>query len=128
MRHRKDTFKIGRTSSHREAMIANMLKSLIEHERIETTLRKAKELRKHIDKVITLIIKGDIVSLRSLRSILRIKFNPEKENLDSKVFKKLNKLKERFEKKEKKGGYSRIIKKNFRVGDSALKCFIELVK
>ncbi|KPK33419.1 MAG: hypothetical protein AMS24_01295 [Chlamydiae bacterium SM23_39] len=128
MRHRKDTFKIGRTSSHREAMVSNMLKSLIEYERIETTLRKAKELKRYIDKVITLVIKGDLASIRSLKSLLRIKFNPKKENLDSKVFKKLNILKERFEKREKKCGYSRIIKKGFRKGDSALTCFIELVE
>ena len=54
MRHAKHTFKIGRTGSHRRSMLANMLKSLIENERISTTVAKAKELRRHADRMITL--------------------------------------------------------------------------
>ncbi len=64
MRHGKDTFKIGRTASHRRCMIANMLKSLIEHGRIETTERKAKELRRHADHMITLAKKNTLASRR----------------------------------------------------------------
>ena len=64
MRHGKHTFKIGRTSSHRRCMIANMLKSLVEHERIETTVAKAKELRRHADKLITTAKKEDSLFAR----------------------------------------------------------------
>ena len=64
MRHRKHTFKIGRTGSHRRSMIANMLKSLIENGRISTTVVKAKELRRHADRMITLAKKNTLASRR----------------------------------------------------------------
>ena len=138
MRHRKDTFKIGRTASHRRCMIANMLKSLISHGRIETTERKAKELRRHADHMITLAKKGTLASRRQAIAELMITYNPltskeakaakagnlEAYNTDRTVIGKLfNELGPRFEKRE--GGYTRIIKKDFRVGDSAPSCLIE---
>ncbi|MES2344391.1 MAG: 50S ribosomal protein L17 [Chlamydiota bacterium] len=138
MRHRKHTFKIGRTASHRRCMIANMLKSLIEHERIETTVTKAKELRRHADRMITLAKKNTLASKRKAIAELMITFNSltSKEardakagdesayNGDRKVIKKLfGGLSERFA--ERQGGYTRIIQKGNRVGDNASTCYIE---
>lgn len=137
MRHAKHTFKVGRNGSHRRAMIANQLKSLIEHGRIETTLAKAKELRRHADKMVTLSKKGTLASQRQLISTLRIRYNSltGKEarltkggstqffNGDRAVMKKLKVLSDRYATRE--GGYTRIIKKGNRVGDAALTCILE---
>src|SRR5258708_1156496 len=75
MRHGKHTFKIGKTSSHRRCMIANMLKSLVEHERIETTVTKAKELKRHADRLISLAKKNTLASRRQAIADLMITFN-----------------------------------------------------
>ncbi len=75
MRHGKHTFKIGRTSAHRRCMIANMLKSLIHHGRIKTTITKAKELRRHADKLITLAKENTLASRRQAIADLMIRFN-----------------------------------------------------
>jgi large subunit ribosomal protein L17 len=138
MRHGKDTFKIGRTASHRRCMIANMLKSLIECERIETTERKAKELRRHADQMITLAKKNTLASRRRAVAELMITYNPltakearavkagkgDNRNTDRKVIGKLfGELASRFAMRN--GGYTRIIKKGFRIGDSAPSCYIE---
>jgi len=139
MRHGKDTFKIGRTASHRRCMIANMLKSLIEHGRIETTERKAKELRRHADHMVTLAKKNTLASRRLAVAELMITYNAlsSKEariakggksdavyNTDRKVIGKLfGDLATRFA--TRNGGYTRIIKKDDRVGDNAPSCFIE---
>lgn len=141
MRHAKHTFKVGRTGSHRRAMLANMLKSLIEHERISTTLVKAKELRRHADKMITTAKKNTLAARRDAIASLRISFNPlvPKEarkakagdtgayTRDRQVIKKLfGPLRERFA--SRNGGYTRIIRKADRVGDSAPTCYIEYLK
>ena len=76
MRHGKHTFKVGRTGSHRRAMIANMLKSLIESGRLSTTVVKAKELKRHADKLITLAKKNTLASRRNAIAQLKISFNP----------------------------------------------------
>lgn len=139
MRHRKHTFKVGRTSSHRRCLIANMLKSLIEHGRIETTITKAKELRRHADKMITLAKKNSLASRRLAISKLMIRFNPltPKEaraatkdgdkssyNTDRIVIGKLfDELGPRFT--ARNGGYTRIIRTGTRVGDSSQSCLIE---
>jgi large subunit ribosomal protein L17 len=138
MRHGKDTFKIGRTASHRRCMIANMLKALIEHGRIETTERKAKELRRHADHMITLAKKNTLASRRQAVGELMIAYNAltskearaakagktEGHNGDRKVVGKLfGELAARFA--ARNGGYTRIIKKDFRIGDSAPSCYIE---
>jgi large subunit ribosomal protein L17 len=140
MRHGKHTFKIGRTASHRRCMIANMVKSLIEHGRIETTVVKAKELRRHADRMITLAKKNTLASRRQAIAELMVSFNPltPKEaratkkgdtshmNTDRQVIGKLfGELSQRFA--ERNGGYTRIIKKGNRVGDSAPTCYIEYV-
>jgi large subunit ribosomal protein L17 len=138
MRHRKHTFKIGRTASHRRCLIANILKSLVEHERIETTVRKAKELRRHADRLITLAKKNTLASRRRAIADLMISYNaltPKEArraktgdlkayNTDRKVVSKLfDQLSQRFV--NRNGGYTRIIKNSFRVGDNAPTCFIE---
>ena len=139
MRHCKDTFKIGRTASHRRCMIANMLKSLIEHGRIETTERKAKELRRHADHMVTLAKKNTLASRRLAIAALMISYNAlsSKEarsakggksqdvyNGDLKVIGTLfGDLATRFA--TRNGGYTRIIKKDDRVGDNAPTCYIE---
>ncbi|MGK3945619.1 bL17 family ribosomal protein, partial [Streptomyces caeruleatus] len=76
MRHRKDTFKIGRDSAHRRCLIANMLKALVINERIETTVAKAKELRRHADKLITIAKLQSLASRRNAIAKLMIHFNP----------------------------------------------------
>ena len=75
MRHGKHTFKIGRTGSHKRCLLANMLKSLVEHERIETTVTKAKELRRHADRLITLAKKNTLASRRKAIADLMIRYN-----------------------------------------------------
>ncbi len=140
MRHGKNTFKIGRTSSHRRCMMANMLKSLVEHERIETTLTKAKELRRHADKLITLAKKNSLFSRRRAIAALMIRFNtlsPKEAraakkgdtsayNGDRMLMTKLfGPLSERFA--GRNGGYTRIIRKNQRTGDNAPSCYIEYI-
>lgn len=138
MRHGKDTFKIGRTASHRRCMIANMLKSLIEHGRIVTTERKAKELRRHADHMVTLAKENTLASRRRAVAELMISYNAlttkeardakagktASHNGDRKVIGKLfSELGPRFA--TRNGGYTRIIKKDFRVGDNAPSCYIE---
>ncbi len=140
MRHAKDTFKIGRTASHRRCMIANMLKALIEHGRIETTERKAKELRRHADKMITLAKANTLDSRRRAVAELMVSFNAltSKEaraakagktdayNTDRVIMGKLfGELATRFA--ERNGGYTRIIKNSARIGDNAPTCFIEFI-
>lgn len=155
MRHAKNTLKLNRTSSHRRCLFANLLKSLIEHERIQTTLPKAKELRKHADRLITLGKKNTLATRRRAISKLMISYNKitpkqarivrEKKknisvdaptlketdikfyNTDRKVLNKLfNILAPRFADRE--GGYTRIIRKQSRIGDDASQCFIEYIQ
>ncbi len=142
MRHAKRRNKLGRTSSHRNCMISNMLKDLIDKERIVTTLAKAKELRRHADKMITIAKKENtLASIRAAKSILKLQYNhlspkearKAKEgdksayNTDRKVLEKLfGELKSRYT--DRQGGYTRIIKETFRVGDASPTCIIEYIK
>ena len=141
MRHGKHTFKVGRTGSHRRAMMANMLKSLIESGRLSTTVVKAKELRRHADRMITLAKKNTLSSKRSAIAELKVLFNPlttkearqakkgEKTSYsrDRQVIDKLfGELRERFS--ARNGGYTRIIRTGDRIGDSAPTCFIEYLQ
>jgi len=141
MRHRKHTFKVGRTGSHRRAMLANMLKSLIEAERISTTVVKAKELRRHADRMITIAKKNTLAARRDAISSMRVVFNsltPKEArsvkagdtsayNRDRIVIDKLfGELRTRFS--DRNGGYTRIIRTADRIGDSAPTCYIEYLK
>ena len=116
MRHGNSNRKLNRTHEHRKAMFANMVCSLIEHEQIQTTLPKAKELKKIIDKYITLGKKGSLHSRRLAISRLR---------QNSAVTKLFEILAPRY--KKRKGGYSRVLKAGFRYGDAAPLAVIELI-
>ncbi|WP_025899890.1 50S ribosomal protein L17 [Sneathiella glossodoripedis] len=116
MRHRKSGRKFSRTSSHRQAMFANMAAALIKHEQIKTTLPKAKDLRPIVEKLITLGKRGDLHARRQLLAKLS-----EKAIVD----KLITTLSERYE--ERNGGYTRVLKAGFRTGDAAPMAIIELV-
>ena len=116
MRHGLKLRKLNRTSSHRLAMLRNMMNSLIAHEAIKTTLPKAKELRKVVEPMITLA-KNDTVANK------RLAFNRLRDR-DS-VVKLFADLGPRFA--ARPGGYTRILKMGFRVGDNAPMALIELV-
>ena len=117
MRHGNGLRKLNRTSAHRQAMLRNMMNSLIEHEAIKTTLPKAKELRRVIEPLITLA-KVDTVANR------RLAFDRLR-NRDS-VTKLFNVLGPRNA--QRPGGYTRILKMGFRVGDNAPMAYVELVE
>ncbi|HSX10205.1 MAG TPA: 50S ribosomal protein L17 [Chlamydiales bacterium] len=138
MRHGHHTFKVGRTGSHRRAMLANMMKSLIEHGRICTTLVKAKELRRHAEKMITLAKKNTLASKRNAISTLQVAFNPlstkearaaktgdkSAHSRDRLVMDKLfGELRERYA--TRNGGYTRITRGGVQIGDNAPMCYIE---
>ena len=116
MRHRKLGRRFSRDSSHRQAMFSNMAASLIRHEQIVTTLAKAKDLKRVIDKYITLAKRGDLNSRRLAASRLG------DEDMVKKLF---DTLAPRY--KDRAGGYSRVLKAGFRYGDSAPRAVIELV-
>lgn len=116
MRHRNAGIKIGRTSSHREAMFRNMVTSLFKHDRIRTTDVKAKELRRWADKIITLAKQGDLHSRRQALAIVREK---------DVVHKLFAEAADRFG--SISGGYTRIVKAGNRPGDAAPVSIIELV-
>ncbi len=116
MRHGHGLRKLTRTTSHRLAMLRNMMNSLIEHEAIKTTLPKAKELRRVIEPMITLAKEPTVANRRLAFDRLR--------DRDS-VVKLFNELGPRF--KARPGGYTRILKMGFRVGDNAPMAYVELV-
>jgi large subunit ribosomal protein L17 len=116
MRHKKMGRRFSRDSSHRQAMFANMAASLLRHEQIVTTLPKAKDLKRIVDKYITLGKRGDLNSRRLAGSRLG----------DDEMVKKLfDVLAPRY--KDRNGGYTRVLKAGFRYGDSAPRAVIELV-
>jgi len=116
MRHRKEGRKLGRTSSHREAMLRNMTVSLLQHERIETTTAKAKELRPYAERLITLAKRGDLHSRRlAARKV-------EDAGALAKLFDSIG---PRYA--ERAGGYTRVLKTGFRKGDGAEMALVELV-
>jgi large subunit ribosomal protein L17 len=116
MRHLKTGRKLGRTTAHRKALFRNLVTALLRRERIRTTLAKAKELRSHVEKTITLGKKGTLHAKRLARKVV-----VEKEAF-SKLF---GALSERYA--QRSGGYTRIIKIGNRRGDDAPMAFIELV-
>ncbi len=140
MRHRKNTVKLGRTGSHKRSLFANMLKSLIEHERMVTTVAKAKELRSLADQLVTLAKEGTLAARREVIGRLMIRYNPltSKEqrlakqgdtsayNIDRRVVGKLfDTLGPRFA--NRAGGYTRLVKGDHRRGDDAQECIIEFL-
>ncbi|HYV48183.1 MAG TPA: 50S ribosomal protein L17 [Myxococcaceae bacterium] len=116
MRHKKGQRKLQRTTSHRLAMLSNMVTSLLQHERIETTIPKAKEARPIAERMITLGKRGGLSNVRLAARTVRSKA------VLTKVFGELAK---RFA--ERKGGYTRITRTGFRRGDAAQMAILELV-
>lgn len=116
MRHRNGLRKLNRTSSHRLAMLRNMMVSLIHHEAIKTTLPKAKELRRVVEPMITLGKKPSLAHKRLAFDRLRDR---------AAVVKLFDELGPRFQ--TRPGGYLRILKCGYRVGDNAPMAFVELM-
>ena len=116
MRHRKKGRKLNMTASHRKAMFANMAAALIKHEQIMTTLPKAKEMKRIIDRLITLGKRGDLHARRQAFARLRD---------DAMVTKLFDVLGERY--KDRSGGYARVMRAGYRFGDNAPRAVIELV-
>jgi large subunit ribosomal protein L17 len=140
MRHGKDTCKLSRTSSHRRALFANMVKSLILHGRIETTVPKAKALKRVADKMVTYAKENTLATKRRAISAMMIRYNkltPKEAravkggdtsayNGDRLVVQKLfGEIGPRFQ--SRKGGYTRLLRTGRRVGDNAPTCLIEFL-
>lgn len=117
MRHNKAGRRLGRKTSHREAMFRNMVTSLLTHEKITTTDAKAKEIRSFTERMITLGKRGDLHSMRLAASFIREK---------SVVTKLFATIAPRY--MDRPGGYTRIIKLGIRQGDTAPISLIELVE
>jgi len=116
MRHGLNGRKLSRKSGHRVSMFANLAQALVKHEQISTTLPKAKDLRPVVERLITLAKRGDLHSRRLVMARLR------DADLTSKLF---SVIAERY--KDRKGGYTRVLKAGFRYGDMAPMAIIELV-
>ena len=117
MRHGFTGRRFNRSASHRTAMFANMATALIKHEQIKTTLPKAKDLRRVVERLITLSKRGDLHARRQVMARLR------DEQMTRKLF---DELAERY--KARPGGYTRVLKAGFRYGDMAPLTIIELVE
>ncbi|HLA47941.1 MAG TPA: 50S ribosomal protein L17, partial [Nitrospinota bacterium] len=116
MRHLKQGVKLGRTTSHRKALFRNIVTSLLRYEKIETTLAKAKELRRVADRMVTLGKKGTLSARRRAAEYVK----------DKDIIRKLfDAIAKRYA--ERKGGYTRIYKIGVRRGDAAKMAVIELV-
>ena len=116
MRHQMAGRKLNKTGTHRKSMFANMTTSLLKHEQIKTTLPKAKELRRFVDKIITLGKRGTLHARRQAAAVVR----------DEDVLRKLfDGLAERY--KDRSGGYTRVMHAGYRYGDDAPLAIIELV-
>ncbi len=116
MRHRKAGRKLGRTAAHRKAMLRNMVTSLLEHERIVTTVPKAKEARRIAEKMITLGKRGDLHARRQALAYIRSK------DIVAKLFDEIS-----SQYADRQGGYTRIIRTGTRPGDAAPMAIVELV-
>lgn len=116
MRHRKAGRRLGRVTSHRTAMLRNMVTSLLEHERIVTTVSKAKEARRVADQMITLGKRGDLHARRQALAYIRSK------SVVAKLFDELS-----GQYADRQGGYTRIVRTGQRQGDAAPMAILELV-
>ena len=117
MRHRNAHRKLGRTTSHRLAMLRNMSASLIKHEQITTTLPKAKELRPYVEKLVTLAKKGGLSNRRLADARLQD---------DTQLIKLFSVLAERYA--GRPGGYVRVLKAGFRISDATPMAIVEFVE
>jgi large subunit ribosomal protein L17 len=117
MRHRKAGRQLGRNSGHRRALFRSLVTSILEHERIETTLPKAKEMRSFVEKMITLGKRGDLASRRRALAFIR------KESVVRSLF---SDIAPRFA--NRAGGYTRVVHSRRRLGDGAPMAIIELTE
>ena len=117
MRHKKAKSKLGMRSSHRKAVLRNMVTSLMEHESLVTTDARAKALRSLADKMITLGKRGDLHARRQVAQVIRTK------DVTRRVFEEIA---PRYA--DRNGGYVRVMKKGFRKGDGAAVSVVELVE
>ena len=116
MRHRNAGFKLGRNTSHRNALLRNLVTSIVIEDRVETTVAKAKAVRPHVEKMITLGKRGDVHARRQALSFLRT---------DDAVARLFDTVAPRYG--DRQGGYLRIVRTGFQKGDGAEKAFIELL-
>jgi large subunit ribosomal protein L17 len=116
MRHRRAGWKLGRNTEHRRALLRNLVTSLIVEERIETTITKAKAMRPHVEKMISLGKRGDVAARRQAASYLMTR------DAVDKLFETIS---PRFGDRE--GGYLRIVRSDFRRGDGGEQAFVELL-
>ena len=116
MKHNIKNKKLNKTSTHRKAMFMNLSNALIKHEQITTTLPKAKELKRFVEKIITLGKKGHLLARRKAIAVL------QDQTMVKKIFETLA---DRY--KDRKGGYTRIVKIGNRFGDNAQTAVIELI-
>jgi len=116
MRHRNAGYKLGRNTSHRRALLRNLVTSILMEDRVETTVAKAKAARPHVEKLITLGKKGDLPARRLALGYLQTR---------EAVTRLFDTVAPRYG--DRNGGYLRIIRKGFQRGDGAEKVFIELV-
>jgi len=116
MRHRNAGFKLGRNTSHRRALLRSLATSVIVEDRVETTVAKAKAVRPHVEKMITLGKKGDLHSRRQALSFLQT---------DTAVSRLFETVAPRYG--DRQGGYLRIVRTGFRKGDGGETAFIELL-
>jgi large subunit ribosomal protein L17 len=116
MRHRNAGFKLGRNTSHRRALLRNLVTSVLERDRVETTLVKAKAVRPHVERMITLGKRGDLHARRQALSFLMT---------DEVVTRLFETVAPRYG--DRNGGYLRIVRTGFQRGDGAEKAFIELL-
>jgi large subunit ribosomal protein L17 len=116
MRHRNAGFKLGRNTSHRRALLRNLVTSVIVEDRVQTTVAKAKAVRPHVEKMITLGKKGDLHSRRQALAFLQT---------DSAVTRLFETVAPRYG--DRQGGYLRIVRTGFQRGDGAETAFIELL-
>jgi large subunit ribosomal protein L17 len=116
MRHRNAGFKLGRNTSHRAALLRNLTTSVLLEDRVETTVAKAKAVRPHVEKMITLGKRGDLHARRQALAFLRT---------DHAVTRLFDTVAPRYG--DRNGGYLRIVRTGFQVGDGAEKAFIELL-
>ncbi|MEA2022425.1 MAG: 50S ribosomal protein L17 [Candidatus Caldatribacteriota bacterium] len=117
MRHKKLKGKLGRTSSHRSALLANLAISLINHKKIETTYSKAKEVRKFVEKLVTKAKNNDLQAQREVRKVIKNK-------MASKIL--FDEISPKYI--ERNGGYTRVVKTGFRKGDAAPLAIIEFTE
>jgi len=127
MRHQKAFRKLGRTPSHRKALFRNLATSLVLHDRIETTLPKAKELKRVADKLVTLGKKNSLHARRqALGYLFEVKkHDPKSKTKDTAVHKLFTEIAPRFA--DRNGGYTRVLRTRVREGDKAQMAIIEFV-